>query len=134
MENYITYDTKHYGSTLTNYPGLNSNRYYHVQFGEEFTRRQTVKQIYASGYGDTYITFNNATNLRVGDRVLISGSNVVTYNGYKQILSVNGSNIVRIGTTFTTAPTNYPEISLLEGERIQTFGVTALNGSQYLIK
>ena len=132
VENYITYDTKHYGGTLQTYPGYNSNRYYHVQFGEEFTRRQTVKQISAAGGGDTYITFNHATNLRVGDRVLISGSNVVTYNGYKQILSIVSSNIVRIGTTFTTAPTNYLEISCLEGERIQTFGVTALNGSQYL--
>lgn len=132
VENYITYDTKHYGSTLQTYPGYNSNRYYHVQFGEEFTRKQTVKKIYAAGGGDTYILFNNNINLRVGDRVLISGSNVVTYNGYKEILSVVASNIVRIGTTFTTAPTNYPEISCLEGERISQFGPSPLNGSQYL--
>jgi hypothetical protein len=136
IENYLSYDLnpKVNYSTLSNMS--KSLIPYYVRFGEEFTRVCTLASL-GSYSGGTYtgklrVQTEYAHNLETGDRVLIQGTSLNSYNTWSRVYKLNSFSFVAYDITYTT-PANVSDGYIIQGETIDLWqSYLGPDGANYL--
>jgi len=118
VENFVSYNLNWNNTTLAKAP--NSLVGYHVEFGEEFSRVGDVKSVQSGLGGLVRIETTVPHNLEDGSRVLIQGSLIEAYNGYKTIKYNSITSFLLIGSTFTSSNIG-GNMYFLSGEPINQF-------------
>ena len=127
-ENYLAYDINLFNAYSSVEASKTAKKYY-VNFGEEYGRLVEITN-WTSYNSGSRVTTKYPHNLRVGDKVLIQGSNIAAYNGYKLVTYASTTMFI-ISTPFTGTP-NFTDMYIIEGEKIANFTSVTIKGVNYL--
>lgn len=116
VENYISYNLNWNITTPT--AAYNSLLGYHIEFGEEYSRIVNVRKVDPS-YGIVRVETTTPHNLKTGDRVLVQGSLIPEYNGFKEV-TYNSITSFKLNTPFTWYGVG-GSMYIISGEKINQF-------------
>ena len=128
VENYLSYNLNWNIKVPTVAP--NSLVGYHIEFGEEFSRIGTVKNVQAS-FGNVRIETTTPHGLETGDRVQVQASTYGPYNGFF-VVSYITPTAFRINCTFNTSNVG-SSMYFVSGELVSSFlSYMGADGKQYV--